>query len=191
MPSASGYPGVRRHEKNWQAKDAKGVYGTFADPYDAACALSTAQGKPTPGRRPDTVEYDKDTQQHTAALTAVMFTVPAAQMITVLTNALLAVEQRRAQQSIIPDHQAVAVAAAVNPDRQYAVVVASPPTASQQGRANRGKTIADWWRSLWTSSKTDPLTTFKSPLLHHYDKVGHELMPQNEEHTGTLRDRPC
>jgi hypothetical protein len=46
----SGYKGVRPNGKRWQAKDSKGVYGTFDTPHEAACALADARGRPHPPR---------------------------------------------------------------------------------------------------------------------------------------------
>ena len=168
MPSFSGYSGVRKHGKNWQAKDSNGVYGTFADPYEAACALATAQGKPPPPRRPDAVECGRTTQQHIAALTTILLAVPFIQLMSVLANAMLAVEQERAQraQQPVPEQRPITdvVDAAALPSQP--VIFTPPLTANEQRRAKRVKAIADWWRMLWATGETFHLKTERPQLIH-------------------------
>ena len=168
MPSFSGYPGVRKHGKNWQAKDSYGVYGTFADPYEAACALVTAQGKPPPPRRPNALECGRTTQQHIAALTTVLLAVPANQLMSVLANALLAVEQGRAQraQQPVPEQQPLTDIVHAGAPPSQPVILTPPLTANEQRRAKRVKAIADWWRSLWAKGETFHLKMERPQLVH-------------------------
>ena len=174
MPSSSGYPGVRKHGKNWQAKDSNGVYGTFADPYEAACALATALGKPPPPRRPNAEEFGRTAQQHIAALTTVLLAVPTKQLMSVLANAMLAVEQERAQRAQQPASEqqpptdtAPAVDAAASPSQ--ATVLLSPLSANELRRAKRVKAIADWWRTLWATGETFHLNIERPQLIHCFN----------------------
>jgi hypothetical protein len=171
MPSSSGYSGVRQHGKRWQAKDATGVHGTFADPYEAACALATAQGKPPPPRKPNAEECGRTAQQHIAALTTVLLAVPADQMTTVLANAMLAAEQERPQRTQLQPTDIAAPAPATD-----AVQATEPPavpipplTANEQRRVKRMNAIADWWRSLWVTGETFHLKIERPRLLHHFE----------------------
>lgn len=177
MQSASGYPGVRRHGHKWQAKDTTGVYGTFADPYEAACALATARGRPLPERRPDS------TQQHIASLATALLAVPAGQLLSVLANALVAVEALRAQGTSTDTVTPVEAASVVpTPDPTPAPASASTPTPTsaptpapvptllpqERRRAKRAKAIADWWRTLWATGETFHLAVERPRLFDHF-----------------------
>lgn len=169
MPSLSGYKGVRRHGHKWQAIDKNGVYGTYEDPYAAACALASAQGKPNPTRIPNAVEVARTVHEHVAALKTVLLAVPADKLMTVLGTALTEVEAERTKHISQPA-ELVQPALAGAPPQSEAPAPARL-NANEKRRAKRVEAIAKWWRTLWETGQSFHLNIQRSRLFYHFDEA--------------------
>ena len=218
MAGKSGYTGVRWRREKWQAFDQHGTYGSFDDPYQAACALAKAQQRPPPVRRPETLAGSRSAQEHIEVLTTAMLAVPPAYLVGAVGAALSAVALARATQPQISIPSAgpsapsggAAVSEVSIPSAEPAAAppsaepAAAPPSAEPTApakpmgsrKAKRMAAVINWYRKIWADGETFHLNTarpelYKYFVAHEWDRLGGELAWTHEEKQAALETLCC